>query len=279
MRLKLACCQFAPTWREPQRNMELADLLLKRYTPGDMDVLVLPEMAFTGYCFKSAEDIHPFAEDRTMGKTVQWAAKQAIRLNAFVMVGYPEVVYDGPDEPPVYYNSACLVDRQGNVVTTYQKTFLYEVDEAWAQEGPGFKSMYIEGLGQVGLGICMDLNPYQFKTSFHDYEFAKFHMEQNTELLLCCMAWVGSKSEDEEKHLSTIEYWAIRMSPMLDRKPLTRQGTVFVASNRHGLEEGVTYAGASCVMRLGPPRPVLLDCFDSSDTGVLIVETDVGNEQ
>jgi hypothetical protein len=34
-------------------------------------------------------------------------------------------------------------------VTTYQKTFLYEVDEAWAQEGPGFKSMYIEGLGQV----------------------------------------------------------------------------------------------------------------------------------
>jgi len=42
---------------------------------------------------------------------------------------------------------------------------------------------------------------------------------------------------------------------------------------------GVTYAGASCVMRLDPPRPVLLDCFDSSDTGVLIVETDVGNEQ
>lgn len=34
-------------------------------------------------------------------------------------------------------------------MTTYQKTFLYEVDEAWAQEGPGFKSMYIEGLGQV----------------------------------------------------------------------------------------------------------------------------------
>lgn len=55
----------------------------------------------------------------------------------------------GPDEPPAYYNSACLVDRQGKVVTTYQKTFLYEVDEAWAQEGPGFKSMYIEGLGQV----------------------------------------------------------------------------------------------------------------------------------
>jgi predicted amidohydrolase len=55
----------------------------------------------------------------------------------------------GPDESPVYYNSACLVDRQGNLVTTYQKVFLYKVDEAWAQEGPGFQSMYIEGLGQV----------------------------------------------------------------------------------------------------------------------------------
>lgn len=84
----------------------------------------------------------------------------------------------------------------------------------------------------------MDLNPYQFKASFHDFEFAKYHMEQNTELLLCCMSWVGSKNDDAEKHMSTIEYWAIRMSPMLNRKPVPRQRTIFVASNRHGLEEG-----------------------------------------
>jgi hypothetical protein len=34
---------------------------------------------FVGYCFKSAEDIHSFAEDRAMGKTVQWAAKQGMQ--------------------------------------------------------------------------------------------------------------------------------------------------------------------------------------------------------
>ncbi|KAG2172045.1 hypothetical protein INT43_001522, partial [Umbelopsis isabellina] len=268
----LACCQFAPHWRDPKANMRTADRLLQQYSPGDMDVLVLPEMAFTGYCFTSAVDIHPFAEDAETGETVKWATRQAKRLNAFVMVGYPQIV--SSDNGPLYYNSACLVDRQGNLVTTYQKRFLYQVDEAWAQEGPAFKSMYIEGLGQVGLGICMDLNPYQFKAEFHEFEFAKYHLEHKTELLLCCMSWVASKHDPEDQVMSTIEYWAIRLSPLIGHKLDGK--VVLVASNRHGTEEGVTYAGASCVMSLNPPRPVLHDYLEQNETNVLIAEADVG---
>ncbi|GAB5589928.1 hypothetical protein Unana1_04828 [Umbelopsis nana] len=175
-----------------------------------------------GYCFKSSQDIHPYAEDCETGMTVQWAALQARRLNAFIMVGYPQIVKD----------------RRGNLVTTYQKTFLYQVDEAWAQEGPAFKSMYIEGLGKVGFGICMDLNPYQFKTNFHDYEFANFHLEQGTELLLCCMSWISSKDDEDERCMPTLEYWAMRLSPLINQKPTPNKYTVFLACNRHGIEEG-----------------------------------------
>lgn len=39
---------------------------------------------------------------------------------------------------------------------------------------------------------------------------------------------------------------------------------------------GITYAGASCVMRLDSPRAVLLDYLETSETAVMIVETEVG---
>lgn len=48
-----------------------------------------------------------------------------------------------------HYNSACFVDRDGNLITTYQKSFLYDTDERWADEGPGFKCLEVDGLGKV----------------------------------------------------------------------------------------------------------------------------------
>jgi hypothetical protein len=75
--------------------------------------------------------------------------RSAKRLHAFVMVGYPQIVQGEDNSSPIYYNSACLVDRHGKLITTYQKRFLYQVDEAWAQEGPAFQSIYVEGLGKV----------------------------------------------------------------------------------------------------------------------------------
>lgn len=46
----------------------------------------------------------------------------------------------------------------------------------------------------------MDVNPYQFKTSFSDFEFSSFHFGQKTNLLLCSMAWnKGEEAPKKEK--------------------------------------------------------------------------------
>lgn len=97
------------------------------YGPGEIDLLVLPEMAFTGrklqlgishisltwkwigYVFESSQEIEPYLEDEETGPSVIWAKKQgkniqyiiiimtlllihliAVRLQSFVVVGYPE---------------------------------------------------------------------------------------------------------------------------------------------------------------------------------------------
>lgn len=60
-----ACCQFDPKWCNVKENMKNADellemykkrenkssllvLIINRYKPNDIDILILPEMTFTG---------------------------------------------------------------------------------------------------------------------------------------------------------------------------------------------------------------------------------------
>lgn len=59
---------------------------------------------------------------------------------------------------PEYYNSAVVINRDGETIANYRKKHLYYTDETWALEGvDGFFDGEIEDLGSCALGICMDL--------------------------------------------------------------------------------------------------------------------------
>ncbi|CAG8720294.1 15485_t:CDS:2 [Cetraspora pellucida] len=247
--MKIACLQFNPIIGEVQTNQRRASEMLEKYQPGEIDILVLPEMAFTGYVFKDKEHIMPYLEDAETGTTVRWAKEQALRLQAFVMVGYPQIVKGDPDK---YYNSVCFVGRNGNLIETYQKTHLFSTDESWAEEGPGFKSIHVPGLGKVGFGICMDLNSYKFQTEFTAFEFARFHLRQQSDIILCSMAWLLTESSS-----NNVDYWCYRLLPLfndtytndeestagIQSLDATRNRNVlFVASNRTGSENGDVYS-------------------------------------
>ncbi|KAG0197897.1 Carbon-nitrogen hydrolase [Mortierella sp. GBA30] len=237
-------------------------------------------MAFTGtgYVFTSKEHIKPYLEHAETGPSVEWAKTQAKRLSAHVQVGYPEKrISDKAGQPhEEFYNSVCFVSPDGKVLATYAKHFLYYTDENWAEEGPAFQSMSVQGLGQVGFGICMDVNPYKFQAPFTDFEFSSFHLSQKSNLMLCSMAWnKGEKTkverghkpetskaesaetvdvnsdgddddddnwEDEEDAESlqyeTVQYWAVRMSPFYRQEQKPLHETIMVIANRIGSESG-----------------------------------------
>lgn len=72
-------------------------------------------------------------------------------------MGYPEKVDPSPKWPtgPEYYNSAIVVNGDGETVANYRKRFLYYTDETWALEGDdGFYEGFIPGLGHTAIGIC-----------------------------------------------------------------------------------------------------------------------------
>ncbi|KAI8100169.1 carbon-nitrogen hydrolase [Halteromyces radiatus] len=254
--------------------MTKADQLLAGYQKGDIDILVLPEMAFTGYVFKTCQEIEPYLEDASNGPSVLWAKRQAIRLSCYVVVAYPERYVDGDNIK--LYNSQCFVNRQGELIKTYRKSFLYETDEHWASEGPGFETIDIPELGKVGLAICMDINPYQFKTDFYDFEFGHYHSEAKTDIILCSMAWLKNDTKGNDTVMDTINYWALRLLPLMRQSVESdhQHHTLFVACNRIGSERGSTFAGGSSILDLShSDKAQLLGHMGWNEEGVLLVES------
>lgn len=178
-KMRIGCLQFAPQLGDVDNNLNRADAVLSRADPEDLDILVLPELAFSGelhlrwrvlgrdadrprqgYNFKSLQQISPFLEPPGSGISALWSRTTALKYDCTVIAGYPERVDPTIKWPtdPEYYNAAIVVNQEGETIANYRKTHLYYTDETWALEGPnGFFRGRLPGLGRTAIGICMDI--------------------------------------------------------------------------------------------------------------------------
>ncbi|KAJ9160684.1 Carbon-nitrogen hydrolase [Coniochaeta hoffmannii] len=256
--MRIACLQFAPQVGDTDNNLNRADAVLNKAKPEELealDLLVLPEMAFSGYNFKSLQQIHPFLEPSGSGISSLWARTTALKFNTKVIVGYPEKVDVRHKWPasPEYYDSAIMVNGEGENVLNYRKRFLYKTDETWALEGNGgFYNGKIPGLGNTVVGICMDLNPYRFESPWNAFEFGFHALEVEPELIIVTMAWVTRQDNREfsrrlaEPDMETLTYWVQRLEPLISAE-LSKE-TVVVFCNRCGQEGDSLYAGTSAII-------------------------------
>lgn len=260
--MDVICLQLCPEYKNPQASMNKANKMLEEYST--CDILVLPEMAFPGYSFDNAEDIRPYLEKPNSDyNTFQFCAAQARRLGAYVFCGYPEEADDG------LYNSMMVVDPNGSLIKNYRKSFLYHVDKTWCIEGSGFDTVVIQVKGRelkVGLGICMDINPYEFTAPFTDFEMASHYFKEEVDLIAFCTNWTRSEDHQAtELDLNLLNYWLNRLVPFLKSSP---KPVYFIAADRVGSEKGITYSGTSCILKLSS-KPALLACLDPDSEKVL----------
>lgn len=126
-------------------------------------------------------------------------------MNSWVFCGYPEkFIQEGSS--PIYYNSQLVVSPDGKFAGNYRKFYLFDTDKSWCTASPdGFKTMDIElprskQIIRIGHGICMDINPVDFKEEEYPlYRFATFHRDQGTQLILFSSAWLDPNSQGNEK--------------------------------------------------------------------------------
>ncbi|RKU45140.1 Carbon-nitrogen hydrolase [Coniochaeta pulveracea] len=255
--MRIACLQFSPQVGDTDNNLNRGDAVLNKAKPeqlDELDLIVLPEMAFSGYNFKTLHQIHPFLEPSGSGISSLWARTTALKFNTKVLVGYPEKVDISKNWPtsPEYYDSAIMVNEEGETVLNYRKNFLHGTDQTWALEGPGFFCEEIDGLGKVCVGVGMDLNPYRNESPFHAFEFAHHALEVEADLVIVCMSWITRQEHREfsrtlaEPDMETLTYWVKRLEPLILAE-LERE-IVVVFCNRCGQESEALYAGTSAIL-------------------------------
>ncbi|KAL8410424.1 hypothetical protein RB596_000197 [Gaeumannomyces avenae] len=190
--MRIGCLQFSAQAGDLDNNLNRADAVLNQADPRDienLDLLVLPEMAFTGNNFKSLSEISPFLEVSGSDISALWARTTALKLNCKVAVGYPEKVNNSSStsstssisstpSSPKYFNSLLLVDEEGETLANYQKQHLNHSKEAWFSKGTNhFFYGEVQGLNQTAMGIGMDISP--FTAPWHEFQFA-FHQTIRT---------------------------------------------------------------------------------------------------
>ncbi len=200
----------------------------------DADLVVLPEMAATGYLFADVQAARQVAEAPD-GVTFQALSEVARQAGSWVVAGFPE--RDGDR----VFNSAMVIDPSGQRVFTYRKTLLYTADLPWATPGDSGYRRFDTDEGSFGVGICMDLN---------DDRFLGWCRSASVDVIAMPTNWV-------EEDLDAWDYWAWRI-----------QGGTLVAANTWGTERlGDThtqFSGASAVIsdnRLMAAAPKFGDGF------------------
>lgn len=96
----------------------------------------------------------------------------------------------------------------------------------------------------------MDINPYEFKAPFDDYEFGNFCVKENVDLICFSANWILNEStKDEIKRVyEVINYWVTRLTPILESN--SKKSIYLCTANRVGEERGTSFTGSSSITQL-----------------------------
>lgn len=144
--MRVGYLQFAPRFGRVEEN---GQLILDALRDVDADLLVLPELCLTGYCFKDRAEVEALAENPLSSDFVQELSWLLAARNLHVVLGLAEKAGSR------VYNSALLIGPLG-VLHTYRKLHLFDVEKALFD--PGDLPLQVAQVKEacIGLMVCFD---------------------------------------------------------------------------------------------------------------------------
>jgi predicted amidohydrolase len=145
---RIACCQIDPAIGELAANAALVGEQIGAAVAQGADVIVLPELATSGYMFADADEARAVALTPADPVFADWATAAA---NSVVVAGYCELGADG-----LLYNSAVMLDA-GGVLVNYRKTHLWDREKLIFTPGDTLPPLVKTRHGDIALMICYDV--------------------------------------------------------------------------------------------------------------------------
>lgn len=138
--------QFNPIFGETEANLRTIIIALRST---NANIVVLPELPFTGYNFKDRTELTSLAEDPTKSEAIEELVDICKKKRIFIVTGFAEK--DGDK----IYNSSLLLGHKG-ILHTYRKLHLFNREKEYFD--PGNLPLYVTKAGgiKVGMMVCFD---------------------------------------------------------------------------------------------------------------------------
>ncbi len=223
--IRVACLQLeARPFSEQAKNKENILQFMKQAALSKPDLIVLPECIYPCY-FLSPRIVPGYSE---LANLIEQFLKEvqdfARKYQTFLALGLPE--YN--QEKNELYNSALLIDDEGQKVGRVRKSFLWHFDHNWFQSDHHYP-VFDTKIGKIGLFICADGRLP---------EIIRCLSLQGAEILLDLTNWVTSGLERKAWSNPQANY-------MIPTRALENRICI-VAANKIGFEEkSIQYCGKS----------------------------------
>ena len=223
--VRIAVAQYEPHVGELEHNLSQAVLWATAAADGGAQLIVLPELASSGYVFGDEAEAQRAAEDPDDGPTVQALREVCAMHECHIVAGISE--RDGDCR----HNSAVLIGPSGRMAT-YRKLHLYYNEQSWFEPGDELPIVDLP-FGRVGMIICFDL---WFP------EPARALALAGAEIIAVPTNWVASfkRTVWDDRGYCQGDYVAMATS--------AQNGVVMACADRVGVERGVTFIGASIIV-------------------------------
>ncbi len=228
--------QFQPTLGNIDKNIKKIDDLLPLAEKADL--IVLPELANSGYNFSNRDDAFKCSEEIGKSRFIEFLESYASKQNQYIVAGLNERVGDD------LYNTSVIVGPKG-YMGKYQKIHLFLNEKDIFKSGEAGLPIFDLGFGKVSMLICFD------------YIFPEI--------------WriVAMKGADIVCHPSNL----ITTNAEKCIPAQAFMNKIFIlTSNRYGTEGDITFSGKSFITN---PNAEIIDRAHAVKDAISIVDVDL----
>ena len=217
----VAVCQLAPRVGQYEPNLERAVEAIRTAADHGARLVVLPELATSGYVFHDVAEARSVAEPAD-GPSVRRLTALAAERELVVVAGLPELAGE------TLYNSAVLVDGSG-LRGVYRKVHLWDRESEFFSPGDAVAPVVDTAIGRIGVMVCYDL---EFP------EWVRSAALRGADIICAPTNWPDSERPPGERPMEVVQAQA---SASFNR--------IFLAvAARTGEERGVQWVSGSTII-------------------------------
>lgn len=246
---KIACIQFEPIVGELDANLAAMAKRVRDAAAQHASIVVLPELANSGYVFNNADELKRLAGPIPGGQSADILCDLARKLGIHIVSGLAE--RDGAQ----FYNSAIICGPEG-YIGKYRKLHLWNRENLFFQRGNLGLPVLDTQFGKIGIAICYD---GWFPETFRQLAL------KGAELVCVPTNWVPMPGDDRQPE---------PMANILHKAAAHSNGIYIACADRVGVERGQPFIGQSLIV--GPTGWPLAGPASKDGEEILVASLSLG---